>query len=484
MKRVIFLNNDILKCKKHIHFIGIGGSGMYPLAQILHAKGYYLTGSDNNETETLQAVRDMGIPVMLGQRAENIEGADLIVHTAAIMADNPELIAAKASGVPVLERSDLLGIVTSWYDNAICVAGTHGKTTTTSMITQALYTAGIDLSAFIGGKLPCIGGSGRSGSSDIMTCEACEFVDTFLKLYPDIAVLLNIDADHLDYFGTVENIIKSFHKFCENTTKAIIFNGDDANTCKAIEGITGKEMISYGLSDSCDYYVTDIRRVSGLETHFTVMHHGEALGEMVLHVAGEHNILNALAAVAAALYVGAGFEAVAKGLEEFRGAGRRFDKKGEACGITLVDDYAHHPTELTATLKAAMQMPFREVWAVFQPFTYSRTATHLDEFAESLSIPTHAVLTDIMGGREKNTLPIFTRQLAEKIPGAVWFPQDETDPESCDARKYANFQQVCDYVCEHAQPGDLVLTMGCGDVNKVNKMILDQLRAKEEKTCK
>lgn len=481
---MIILNKDILNGKKHIHFIGIGGSGMYPLAQILHAKGYYLTGSDNNETETLEAVRKMGIPVMLGQRAENIEGADLIVHTAAIMSDNPELIAAKASGVPVLERSDLLGLVTSWYDNAICISGTHGKTTTTSMVTQILYTAGIDLSAFIGGKLPCIGGSGISGKSDIMTCEACEFVDTFLKLYPDISVMLNIDADHLDYFGTVENIIKSFHKFGENTSKAIIYNGDDANTRKAVEGIMGKEMITFGLTDKNDYYPINIRHISGLETHFNIMHNGEDLGEITLHVAGDHNILNATAAVAAAIYVGASFEDCANGLCEFHGAGRRFDKKGEACGITLVDDYAHHPTELTATLKAAMQMPFREVWAVFQPFTYTRTADHLEEFAQSLSIPTHAVLTDIMGGREKNTLPIFTRQLAELIPNAVWFPQDESNPDSCDERKYKNFEEVCDYVCSHAQPGDLVITLGCGDVNKVNKMILDRLREKEEKTCK
>ena len=290
------MNIDILNGKKHIHFIGIGGSGMYPLAQILHTKGFYLTGSDNNETETLQAVRDMGIPVYLGQRAENIEGADLIVHTAAIMADNPELIAAKASGVPVLERSELLGIVTSWYDNAICVAGTHGKTTTTSMVTQILFTAGVDLSAFIGGKLPCIHGSGRSGSSDIMTCEACEFVDTFLKLYPDIAVLLNIDADHLDYFGTVENIIKSFHKFAQLTSKAVIYNGSDANTCKAMEGITGKECITFGKTANCDYYPANIRHVSGLETHFQLMHRGKELGEIVLHVAGEHNVLNATAA--------------------------------------------------------------------------------------------------------------------------------------------------------------------------------------------
>lgn len=478
------MNIATLDEKKHIHMIGIGGSGMYPLAQILHEKGYYLTGSDNNETETLQAVRDMGIPVYLGQRAENIEGADLIVHTAAIMADNPELIAAKASGVPVLERSELLGIVTSWYDNAICVSGTHGKTTTTSMVTQILYTAGIDLSAFIGGKLPCIHGSGRSGTSDIMTCEACEFVDTFLKLSPDIAVLLNIDADHLDYFGTVENIIKSFHKFSELTSKAIIYNKSDVNTCKAVEGIIEKEMISFGMTADCDYYPTEIRHVSGLETHFQLMHQGKNLGEIVLHVAGAHNVLNAVAAAAAAMYVGTSFADVAKGLETFRGAGRRFEKKGEVNGITLVDDYAHHPTELTATLKAAMEMPFRRVWAVFQPFTFSRTAMLLDEFVDALSIPDTAVLTDIMGSREKNTYNIFTRQLGEKIPGAVWFPQDELNPETTEERKYQNFAQVCQYVCDHVQPGDLVITMGCGDINKVNKMILEELerRNKVEKT--
>ncbi len=466
--------------KKHIHFIGIGGSGMYPLAQILHSRGFYLTGSDNNETETLQAVRDMGIPVYLGQRAENIEGADLIVHTAAIMADNPELIAAKASGVPVLERSELLGIVTSWFDNAICVAGTHGKTTTTSMITQIIYTAGIDLSAFIGGKLPCIHGSGRYGSSDIMTCEACEFVDTFLKLYPDIAVLLNIDADHLDYFGTVDNIIASFHKFAARTTKAVIYNGSDGNTCRAMDGISGKERITFGNTSDCDYYPTDIRHVSGMETHFHLMHHNTDLGEIVLHVAGEHNVLNATAAAAAAMYVGVSFENVAKGLSEFRGAGRRFEKKGEVNGITLVDDYAHHPTELTATLKAAMAMPFRKVWAVFQPFTFSRTAMLLDEFAQALSIPDCTILTDIMGSREKNTYNIFSRQLGEKIPGAIWFPQDESNPETTDTRKYENFKQVCQYVCDHASAGDLVITLGCGDVNKVNKMILQELQKRYE----
>ena len=301
------------------------------------------------------------------------------------------------------------------------------------------------------------------------------FVYTFLKLYPDIAVLLNIDADHLDYFGTVENIIKSFHKFSELTSKAIIYNGSDANTCKAVEGITGKELITFGTTPDCDYYPANIQHVSGLETHFQLMHHGASLGEIILHVAGEHNVLNATAAAAAAMNVGVSFEDAAKGLAEFRGAGRRFEKKGEVNGITLVDDYAHHPTELTATLKAAMAMPFHKVWAVFQPFTFSRTAMLLEEFAEALSIPDCAVLTDIMGSREKNTYNIFTRQLGEKIPGAVWFPQDESNPETTDERKYANFDQVVQYVCDHAQPGDLVITLGCGDINKVNKLILEEL---------
>ncbi len=472
---MIILLENILKGRKHIHFIGIGGSGMYPLAQILHSQGYYLTGSDNNETETLEAVRKMGIPVFMGQRAENIEGADLIVHTAAIMADNPELIAAKNSGVPVLERSDLLGIVTSWFDNAICVSGTHGKTTTTSMITQILYTANIDLSAYIGGKLPCIHGSGIAGKSDILVCESCEFVDTFLKLYPDIAVILNIDADHLDYFKTVDNIIKSFHKFAENTTKAIIINKDDANSMKSIEGITGKEIITFGKDSSSDYYPENIRKINGLQSEYTLMHKGEALGKITLHVAGNHNILNSVAAACASLYVGADFESIQKGLEDFRGASRRFEKLGFEKGVTVVDDYAHHPTELEATLSSAMEMEFNRVWAIFQPFTFSRTKLLLDDFARVLSIPDKTVLTDIMGSREKNTFGIFTRNLAEKIPDCIWFPQDES-AEYTDERKYFNFQQVCDYVCENVSEGDLVITLGCGDAYKIAKMILKKLK--------
>ena len=450
---------------------------MYPLAQILHSQGYYLTGSDNNETETLEAVRKMGIPVFIGQKAENISGADLIVHTAAIMEDNPELMAARASGVPVLERADLLGIVTSWYNNAVCVTGTHGKTTATSMITQILYTAGVDLSAYIGGKLPCIGGSGIAGKSDTLVCESCEFEDHFLKLSPDISVILNIDADHLDYFGTLENIMKSFRKFAEMTSKVLVINGSDENTVKTMEGID-KKIITFGKDSSSDFYPADLKHENGLLTSFDAMYKGQKLGRITLHVAGIHNVLNALAAIAVSHYLGIDFAAVQKGLEEFRGAKRRFEKLGYEKGITVVDDYAHHPTELEATLKAAMEMNFNNVWAVFQPFTFSRTKLLLDDFARVLQIPDHAVLTDIMGSREKNTYGIFTRHLAEKIPNCIWFPQDET-VEWTDERKYQNFSQICDHICENAKEGDLVITLGCGDAYKIAKMILKKLSEEE-----
>lgn len=437
---------------------------MYPLAQILHSKGYYLTGSDNNETETLKAVREMGIPVTLGQAAENIEGADLIVHTAAIMADNPELIAAKASGVPVLERSELLGLVTSWYDNAVCVSGTHGKTTTSSMLTQILLEAGVDASAVIGGKLPLIGGSGRVGSTDTMVCEACEFVDTFLKLYPDISVILNIDADHLDYFKTVDNIIKSFAKFAHNTTKTIIVNGDDDNSMRAVEEeLEDKKIITFGFGKDNEYYPENIRQISGFNTEFSLMRNGEKLSDISIFVPGIHNVLNAVAACAAAIECGVEPKDLAAGLKNFRGAGRRFELLAEINGITIADDYAHHPAELTVTLNAAKNMNFKRVWAVFQPFTFSRTKLLLNEFAASLKIADKVVMTEIMGSREKNVDGIHTSDLAKEIPGSVWFD---------------SFERVAQYVVDNAESGDLVITLGCGDVYKVAKIIIEKLNDK------
>ncbi len=441
---------------------------MYPLAQILHSRGYYLTGSDNNETETLQAVRGMGIPVYLGQRAENIEGADLIVHTAAILPDNPELIAAKESGVTVLERSELLGIITEEFGNAICVSGTHGKTTVTSMITQILVEKGLDISAVIGGKLPVIHGSGRAGKSDIMVCEACEFQDHFLNLAVDTAVILNVDEDHLDYFKNLDNIIKSFRKFCENTTKTIVINGDDENSMKAVDGIEGKEIITFGFSRENDYFADNIV-LKGLVTEFDAYCGGECLGRVTLNVAGRHNVLNALAAIAAAESVDVPFGDIKSALYNFRGAGRRFEKYGEAKGITVVDDYAHHPAEIAVTLNSAVKLGYNKVWAVHQPFTFSRTSLLLDDFAEALAIADKVVLAAIMGGREKNTIGIHTQALAEKIEGSIYFEEEEHD---------ANFELVAQYVADNAEEGDLVVTLGCGDVNKVARRILKLLEDK------
>ena len=452
------IDDTILVGKHHIHFIGVGGSGMFPIVQILLSQGYAISGSDNNPGETLDAEQAMGVTVYMGQRPENLKGAELVVYSAAIMEDNPELVAARQMGVPVVERSEMLGLLTRHYSDCICVSGTHGKTTTTAMLTQILYGAGLDPTAVIGGKLPAIGGSGRAGSSSIMTCEACEFVDTFLHLAPDYAVILNVDADHLDYFGTLENIIKSFHKFAGMATKAILYNGDDPNTCKAVEGLD-QPKTTFGWREDNDFYPANIVQKGGVKCGFDLMCRGENLGHIELNVPGRHNILNAVAAAAAALAVGATPAQIQEHLPQFRGAHRRFEVLGQVNGVTIADDYAHHPAELKVTLEAAKEMDFNRVWAVFQPFTYSRTALLLEDFAKVLPIADRVVLSAIMGAREVNTYGIYAKDLADKIPGCVWF---ETFPE------------IARYVIQEAQPGDLVITLGCGDVYKCAHMMLGE----------
>ena len=446
------IDDTILAGKHHIHFIGVGGSGMFPIVQILLSQGYAISGSDNNPGETLDAEQAMGVTVYMGQRPENLKGAELVVYSAAIMEDNPELVAARQMGVPVVERSEMLGLLTRHYSDCICVSGTHGKTTTTAMLTQILYGAGLDPTAVIGGKLPAIGGS------SIMTCEACEFVDTFLHLAPDYAVILNVDADHLDYFGTLENIIKSFHKFAGMATKAILYNGDDPNTCKAVEGLD-QPKTTFGWREDNDFYPANIVQKGGVKCGFDLMCRGENLGHIELNVPGRHNILNAVAAAAAALAVGATPAQIQEHLPQFRGAHRRFEVLGQVNGVTIADDYAHHPAELKVTLEAAKEMDFNRVWAVFQPFTYSRTALLLEDFAKVLPIADRVVLSAIMGAREVNTYGIYAKDLADKIPGCVWF---ETFPE------------IARYVIQEAQPGDLVITLGCGDVYKCAHMMLGE----------
>ena len=452
--------DELLKTKKRIHFIGIGGSGMCPLAEILHSWGYELSGSDNNEGDTLNRIKALGIPVTMGQRAENIGDAEMVIYTAAILPDNPELLEAKKT-VPTFERSELLGALSRMYKNCIGVCGTHGKTTVTSMLTQIFVMAGKDPSAVIGGKLPLINANGIAGKSDTFVCESCEFKDTFLRMSPDVAVILNVDDDHLDYFKTMDNLIKSFHIFCKMTTRAVIYNGDDENTLKAISGIKNKKMISFGEDEKNDYYISDLKMSERACAEFDVFEKGEKLGSLSLKIPGRHNAFNAVAAIAAAMESGATFEECKTGIEAFGGAGRRFEVYGTFKGITIADDYAHHPTELEATLNTAMQMNYNSVWAVFQPFTYSRTYELMDDFARVLKIPQHVVMTEIMGSREINTYGVYTSQLAEKIPGSVWFD---------------TFEEVVNYVAENAKDGDLVITLGCGDIYKAAKMLVEKLK--------
>jgi UDP-N-acetylmuramate--alanine ligase len=453
--------NDVLSKVKKIHFVGIGGSGMCPIAEILHHKGFELTGSDTNESDTLERIRSYGIPVTMGQKAENINGTELVVYTAAVKADNPELVAAREKGIPTVERSVMLGIVSSRYPNSIAVSGTHGKTTTTALITQILINAGIDPTAVIGGKLPFIGANGRVGKSGTIVCEACEYVDTFLQLTPAVSVILNVDGDHLDYFGTVENIIKSFHQFAEQTTKVLVVNGDDENSMKAVNGITNASIITFGLKSNNDYCAENIAGTKGAREHFSVIKHGKKLAEVTLSIPGKHNIYNALAAFAVADYMGVDPAGIAASLHQFTGVHRRFEILGEFNGITVADDFAHHPTELTATLTAAEHMGFNRVWAVFQPHTYSRTYMLLDDFAKALLIPEKVVLSEILAVREVNTYNIYAKDLADKVPGSVWFK---------------TFDEITDYVVANAQAGDLILTLGGGDVYKCANQIVNRYK--------
>mgnify|MGYP000966765268 CR=1 FL=1 len=458
--------NDILSKVKKIHFVGIGGSGMCPIAEILLHKGYKLTGSDTSESDTLERIRSYGIPVFMGQKAENIDGAQMVVYTAAIKPDNPELVAAREKGIPTVERSVMLGLVTRRYANSIAVAGTHGKTTTTAMITQILLGAGKDPSAIIGGKLPLIGGNGRAGHSDTIVCEACEYVDTFLQLYPAVSVILNIDNDHLDYFGTVENTIRSFHQFANQTSRLIIVNGDDENAKKAVNGISGPKIVTYGFQKGNDYYADEIRDTFHAREQFSIFHHGKKLTEITLSVPGKHNIYNALAAFAVADDLGIDTKAIAENLHRFTGVHRRFERLGEFGGITVADDFAHHPTELEATLTAAKQMGFSRVWAVFQPHTYSRTYLLLNDFARVLQIADRVVLSEILAVRETNTYHIYAKDLAAKIPGCVWFK---------------TFEEIADYMVKNAESGDLILTLGGGDIYKCANLIVKKYQQMEKK---
>ncbi|MDD4699585.1 MAG: UDP-N-acetylmuramate--L-alanine ligase [Oscillospiraceae bacterium] len=449
--------DSVIHGVKRIHMIGIGGSGMCPLAEILHNKGYILTGSDNNESDNLKRVRKLGIKVFMGHDAKNIAGAQLVVYSAAISAENPELVAARETGTPIMERSHLLGALTRQFEKVIGVCGTHGKTTVTSMLTQILYMAEFDPTAVIGGKLPLIDANGRVGNSEYMVCEACEFVDTFLQMSPDMSVLLNIDNDHLDYFGTMDNLVNSFKKFITMSSISVV-NGDDELAKKAISDFGG-EIITFGITGENDYTATNISQAKfGME--FDVVKNGEVLTRLKMQIPGRHNIYNGLAAFAASDRCGVPIEDIKKGIESFGGAGRRFEKLGEFGGITLVDDYAHHPTELKATLTAAKQLGFSRIIAIFQPFTFSRTELLKNDFIKALAIADKVILMPIMGSRENNLSGISSQVLAKGLKDCVCV---ET------------FEDVANTVQSIGKGGDVVITMGGGDIYKAAYIIRDRM---------
>ena len=445
----------IIEKVKNIHLIGIGGSGMCPLAEILHSKGYLITGSDNNESDPLKRIKALGIKVYMGHAPENVHGAELIVYSAAISEDNPEIVEAKKLGIPLMERSHMLGALTRRYDNVIGVCGTHGKTTVSSMITHILILNKQNPTAVIGGKLPLINSNGIAGESDTMVCESCEFVDTFLQLSPDKAVLLNIDNDHLDYFKTMDNLVTSFSKFVNMASLSFV-NGDDPLCMKAVENC---QYMTFGLSSKNDFYAENI--TSGkFGFCFDVMYRGEKLTRLNMHIPGKHNIYNGLAGFAACYSEGIAPDDIAKAVESFTGAGRRFEFLGEYNGFTLADDYAHHPTEIKATLTAAKELNYNNVIAVFQPFTFSRTALLKEEFIEALSIADKVILTPIMGSREKNTYNIYSEDIAKELKDSVVVD---------------GFENIADKIIETAKPNDIVITMGGGDIYKAAHIVQEKL---------
>ena len=454
----MFSNYDqrLLDHVRKLHFIGCGGSGMFPLIQILAAKGYEITGSDVLDGSIIRAEREMGIHVTLGHDADNIVGADMVVYSAAIPKDNVERAAAESYGIPTVERSVLLGYVSRLYKNSICVSGTHGKTTTTAMIATALELAGRDPSAVIGGKLPLIGGYGKAGRGDDIVVEACEYAETFLKLTPYLSVVLNIDNDHLDYYGSMGELKFAFKRFSLMTQFMIFANADDKNTMDVMFTLN-RRVRTFGIEHSADYQAVNVQEYKPGFYEFDLKEWDNESGHIRLAIPGRHNIYNALAMCAVCRLLGLTIEQCAAAAADFKGAGRRFEVYGECNGALVVDDYAHHPTELRATLETARKLGYKRVIAVHQPFTYSRTKALLNDFVDVLKLADVTVLTPILGSREPNDPTISSAKLAEKLPGSVLVD---------------SLEAAADWVKANAKEGDLVITLGCGDVYKASKMMV------------
>lgn len=436
----------------HVHLVGIGGVSMRPLGLVLKGMGMEVTGSDMSASDGTRELEEKGIPVAIGHHAENIQGASCIIRTAAAHNDNPEIAAARAAGIPVFERAQAWGEIMKSYKNAICVSGTHGKTTTTSMLTHILMEADLDPTVMIGGYLPLLHASHRVGHGDTILLESCEYCDSFLNFFPTLALVLNVEEDHLDYFKDLADIQKSFHQFAEMATFGVVANGDDPHTVKAMEGIG---FVSFGLAEGNRIHAANM---CPDWRHFDVLCDGEFYCHLDMGVLGRHNAMNALAAAAAAWMMGIPGETVSRGLQAFHGAGRRMEFKGTYNGADVYDDYAHHPDEVAATLAAVRNaMPGRRLVLAFQPHTYSRTSALFDDFVRELSNADVLVLAEIYAARERNTIGISSADVAEKIPGAVFC---ETLPE------------VTQFLRANVREGDVVITMGAGDIFRAGEALL------------
>lgn len=438
---------------KHIHLIGIGGVSMRPLGLVLRDKGMIVTGSDMNASVSTDELIAKGITVHIGHRPENIEGADCIIRTAAAHNDNPEIAAARAQGIPVFERAQAWGLIMREYKNAICISGTHGKTTTTSMITHIFMEAQRDPTVMLGGYLPLLKAGHRVGQGDTIIMESCEYCDSFLNFYPTVAIINNIEADHLDYFKDLAAVEASFRKFAGLVPRTgyVIANGDDENTVKTLADL---HYLSFGIGKSNDIHAENL---SEDFRSFDVYCFGKLYTHVHLNVYGRHNVYNALAAAAAAYVMNVDGESVALGLAGFAGAGRRMEFKGRFQGADIYDDYAHHPGELHALIDAVRTMGYKRVIVAFQPHTYTRTKALFDDFVRELKRVDVAVLAEIYAAREQNTIGISSRDLAAQIPGAVYF---ETLPE------------VAAHLRSLAREGDIILTVGAGDIYKAGEMLL------------
>lgn len=452
------------KLPNHVHFIGIGGISMSGLAEILLKEHFIVSGSDNQETPLTQHLVEKGATLFYKQEASNISAnIDLVVYTAAIKEDNEELMAVRALNIPTLTRAEFLGQLMSNYQMPIAVSGTHGKTTTTSMISHVLLEGDLDPTISVGGILPAINGNIRVGNSETFVTEACEYTNSFLNFAPKISIILNVEEDHMDYFKDIHEIRESFHKFATLLPENghLIINGE-IDGINSITKDLGCNIITYGLGH-CDYAAQNISYNEAGLTEFDLYKYGEFICHIQLSVSGKHNVSNALSAIATGEILGISLNVIQKGLLSFKGTDRRFEYKGTYNGFTIIDDYAHHPTEIDATLEAVKHYPHKDLWVIFQPHTYTRTNAFFEEFAQSLKGISHLILTDIYAAREKDTLGVSSELLVARIKEL-----------GCDVTYISGFDDIKKYLKSNCKHGDLLITMGAGNVVDIGDSLLKE----------